>query len=277
MDDALTLMLKATLSGFVSGAVTKTCVAPLERVKILYQVQDMAGGDARRYTSFTGSLRTIAKDEGIKGFFRGSGANISRILPSYGLKFMFNDSYKRAVAKPGQSLHHLDAWQLLLSGWLAGVSQATLIYPLDIARTRLTLDDRLGGPHRGIIGSLRYAVRTEGPASLFKGYSCTFLSTPVYIGLQMSLYDLIKRRLQQHDTQLGNTMLSFCAGAMAGLIAQTTAYPGDTIRKQLQSNGIGGAEKKYKGLQLHISLLSELVCHFIFKAHGCAHPFLVFE
>ena len=160
---------------------------------------------------------------------------------------MFNDTYKRAVCRSGQSLKELSFVQLIQAGWLAGVSQATITYPLEVVRTRLTMDDRMSGGHRGILGTLKDCVRTEGVRALYKGYSMTFISTPVYIGLQMSLFDVFKRRLADSE---GNThpLNSFVAGAGAGLIAQSTAYPGDTIKKQLQSNGMGGKEKQYSGL-----------------------------
>ena len=88
------------LAGAGSGAFTKTCVAPLERVKLLYQVQGMFG--TARYESLGGSLRTIYLEDGVRGFYKGNGANIARILPAYSLKFMFNDTYKAMVLRPGQ-------------------------------------------------------------------------------------------------------------------------------------------------------------------------------
>eukprot|EP00457_Paulinella_chromatophora_P013862 gb/GEZN01014216.1/.p1 GENE.gb/GEZN01014216.1/~~gb/GEZN01014216.1/.p1 ORF type:complete len:306 (+),score=13.74 gb/GEZN01014216.1/:96-920(+) len=226
--------------------MTKTAVAPLERIKILYQVQDMLGHTGR-YNTVIGSLRSILTQEGFFGLYRGNGANILRILPNYSLKFMFNDTYKRAFARPGQDLHNLGFVQLIQAGWLAGLCQASITYPLEVVRTRLALDDRMAGPKRGIIGTTLQIFRTEGAASLYKGYSITFISTPVYVGLQMSLYDIFKRQFRDSEGQISATG-SFSAGAAAGLIAQTTAYPGDTIKKQLQSNGINGVERKYKGL-----------------------------
>eukprot|EP00808_Paulinella_micropora_P021104 g10874.t1 len=244
------LMLKSSASGFISGTVTKTAVAPLERIKILYQVQDMLGHSGK-YDGVLGSLKTIYKENGFLGFYRGNGANVLRILPNYSLKFMFNDTYKRMVARPGQNLNKLDFLQLIQAGWLAGFCQATITYPLEVIRTRLSLDDKMAADQaklkRGIVRTAARMVRKEGVSSLYKGYSITFFSTPVYVGLQMSLYDVFKQLLYDKEHKIG-VWESFGAGAMAGLIAQTTAYPGDTIKKQLQSNGMGGAPRKYTGL-----------------------------
>jgi len=230
--------------GAMSGIVTKTVVAPLERVKLLYQVQGLYG--TQQYTSVGQSLRKILAEDGFRGFYYGNGANIARILPAYSLKFMFNDTYKSAFLRNGQTVSQMSFGQLLGAGMLAGFSQATITYPLETVRTRLSLDNAMGR-QSGIISCAIRTVRTEGLSALYQGYIVTFLSTPLYVGLQMSLYDVFKRNLPQDpDTGKSSAIWSMLAGACAGLIAQTSAYWGDTIKKQMQANGVTG-ERKYSG------------------------------
>lgn len=237
--------------GAASGMITKTAVAPLERVKLLYQVQGMFG--TAKYQSVWGSIRTIIVEDGVSGLYKGNGANIARILPAYSLKFMFNDSYKNVLLKPGQKVSDMSFFQKLGAGMLAGFSQASITYPLEFIRTRLTLDRAMGGTYKGIVDCGVKTVQSEGVKALYQGFSVTFCSTPLYVGLQMALYDTFMANMPSHavfvDTESGKTTVagSFLAGACAGLIAQTSAYWGDTIKKQMQSNGVGG-EKKYSGI-----------------------------
>ncbi len=69
--------------------MTDTAIAPLERVKILLQIQGM-----RNSTKYNGVLQTMAvvtREEGFMKLWKGNGANISRVVPNVSLKFMFND------------------------------------------------------------------------------------------------------------------------------------------------------------------------------------------
>jgi len=126
---------------------------------------------SQKYQTVGGSLRTIVREDGARGLYKGNYANIVRILPVYSLKFMFNDSYKALVLKPGQRPDTLSFSQLLGVGWLAGVSQSVITYPLEVVRTRLTLDKGMGGTYRGMFHCGAQTFRDEGVRGLYKGMS----------------------------------------------------------------------------------------------------------
>lgn len=79
----------------------------------------------------------------------------------------------------------------------------------------------------------------------YKGITPTLLSGAPYVGLQMTCYDTIKKWIPKNEQ--GRTPLAWTipAGAVAGLIAQTITYPGDTIRRRMQTNGANGRERIY--------------------------------
>jgi len=82
---------------------------------------------------------------------------------------------------------------------------------------------------------------------LYKGILPTALSGTPYIGFQMTFYDFFQQYLVPEDKS--NQMFwKLTAGALAGVFAQTVTYPGDTLRRRLQTNGMGGQQQVYKGM-----------------------------
>mmetsp|Transcript_13565 Transcript_13565/g.16836 ORF Transcript_13565/g.16836 Transcript_13565/m.16836 type:complete len:148 (-) Transcript_13565:844-1287(-) len=93
----------------------------------------------------------------------------------------------------------------------------------------------------------RQTIRTEGVGGLYKGIAPTFLTGSPYVGLQMTFYEVFKRnqpKLEDDKMMLGQVYRLLC-GAFAGLIAQTVTYPGDTVRRRMQTNGMKGEAKLY--------------------------------
>ena len=83
----------AFCAGGVAGAVSRTVVSPLERLKILMQVQS-AGRDAYKL-SVGQALAKMWREEGWRGFMRGNGTNCIRIIPYSAVQFSSYNFYKR--------------------------------------------------------------------------------------------------------------------------------------------------------------------------------------
>lgn len=240
-------------SGATTGVVTKSCTAPVERLKILYQVHGIRAENSKE--AYGGSVlkgfQRMRKDGGIIGFWRGNGINCLRVIPVYSLKFGCNDAFKghgRTLTKtpPGEKL---GPGGVLLSGMLAGFTQITLTYPLEFLRTRLTIGKELGAAYTGIGDCLRKTYHSEGPRAFYKGYFTTVLNGTYYIGIQLSTYELLKRRLLRDGKTDTNIYEKLVCGGAAGACAQTIAYPGDVTRRRMQANGMLGQKDRYSGLR----------------------------
>ena len=81
------------IAGGMAGAVSRTLVSPLERLKILLQVQ--SAGRTEYKLSIPQALRKMWKEEGLKGFMRGNGSNCIRIVPYSAVQFSSYGFYKR--------------------------------------------------------------------------------------------------------------------------------------------------------------------------------------
>jgi len=243
--------IRLLLAGASAGAVTKTSVAPLERVKILFQIQDMhlkTASGLPKYTGISQTLRTIFKEEGVVGLYRGNAANCVRIIPVYALKFTFNDTYKNLVRRPGQDVKDLSFGQMMTAGCFAGLCQTVITYPLEVVRTRLSLSSAMGGnQYTGIYQCALTTVRQEGKFALYKGIVPTLATAVPYVGMQMSLYDVFKSKMPKTPDGRTSVQWTLLAGACAGMCAQTAMYPGDVVRRHLQTDGLGGKAQIYKG------------------------------
>lgn len=68
--------LRSLVFGGVAGGVSKTVVAPLERVKLLLQCQDAStqiGGNAstQRYSGFMDCFQRVYREQGFLSYWRG--------------------------------------------------------------------------------------------------------------------------------------------------------------------------------------------------------------
>ncbi len=219
-----------------------------------------------------GTLTQVVKEEGVRALFKGNGSNCLRIVPNYALKFSLNDLLRdRLVRRQNQEIKDMSFVQLMAAGTLAGVMQMLVTYPIETVRTRMTLSGSLlpgNVQYTGILQCAAVTVEKEGYGALYKGLVPGLVSGAPYVGMQMTLFELgknftkvkeqrrkivckrlILRCFPKAHTSLGEIfpgpVVSMMVGACAGVIAQTTFYPGDTVRRRMQANGIAGEKKIY--------------------------------
>eukprot|EP01129_Flabellula_baltica_P016910 TRINITY_DN9211_c0_g1_i1.p1 TRINITY_DN9211_c0_g1~~TRINITY_DN9211_c0_g1_i1.p1 ORF type:complete len:327 (+),score=69.56 TRINITY_DN9211_c0_g1_i1:52-1032(+) len=241
--------LSLTIAGAGSGAVTKTSIAPLERIKILIQIEGMqVQPNPAIRSGLISAFNWVMKNEGFLSLYRGNGANVIRVIPNYALKFSFNDKFRDIVKREGQTVSDLNFFQMFAAGASAGMFQIIMTYPLEVVRTRLALGDAfgMGVKYKGITDCFLNIATSERLIGLYKGLTPTLIAGIPYVGFQMTFYELIKRVLIDEDSNY-ITARKLACGALAGLFAQTLVFPGDTVRRRMQTNGIGGKPLVYTG------------------------------
>ena len=222
----------SALSSMISAVVTKTTVAPLERIKLLKQSQLYYG--QKNYSGLFQSCKFIYKNEGAVGFFRGNYSNLVRIVPAYMIKFPLNDFYKQKLG-----VNKDTPFKQLAGGIFAGFTQISITYPLDTIRTRMSLDHHMTSNYNNYLTCARNIIKQEGFKAFYKGFPISGVSYPLYVGLQFFAYEKLK---EEGPPIFENTMV---AGASAGLFAQSIMFPGDTIKRNLQINGIDNTASRY--------------------------------
>lgn len=150
---------RSGVAGGLAGCAAKTTVAPLDRVKILFQTSNP---QFAKYTGSSFGVATAMKDiylqEGGRGLFRGHSATLLRIFPYAGIKFLAYEQI-RNIFIPDK--HHETPFRRLISGSLAGVTSVFFTYPLEVVRVRLAFETRRDG--RSSLTSICRQIYNEHP------------------------------------------------------------------------------------------------------------------
>ena len=91
------VVVASFIAGGTAGAVSRTVVSPLERLKILLQVQNV--GREEYKMSIGKALGKMWREEGWRGMMAGNGANCMRIVPYSAVQFGSYNIYKKVRFK----------------------------------------------------------------------------------------------------------------------------------------------------------------------------------
>jgi len=241
-------MLDFALGG-VSAAISKTAVAPIERVKLLLQTQDASSqikGD-KKYKGIIDVFVRVPKEEGFGAFWRGNLANVIRYFPTQALNFAFKDTYKKIFCPYDPKK---EFWKFFLgnlaSGGAAGATSLMFVYPLDFARTRLAADVGKGPTDRqfnGLVDCLTKIQKSDGLGGLYRGFGISVLGIIVYRAFYFGGYDTAKRTfLKPESSVVYKFFVAQCVTALSGLLS----YPLDTVRRRLMMQS-GRKDVMYTG------------------------------
>jgi solute carrier family 25 (adenine nucleotide translocator) protein 4/5/6/31 len=237
------------------GAISKTVMAPVERVKLLMQTMDsnpdVIAGKVERYKSIGDCFSRVYAEQGLKAFWRGNLVNCLRYPPQQGSALAFNDAINDLFPVYDSKKQF---WQSLAvkltSGGLAGGAANTICYPFDYARTRLASDVKKGGGQfKGIWDCISTTVKSQGITGLYTGWSVTVAGAFVYRAGQLGLFKQIQD-LNPYKNDKGTL------GAVSAFVSVTAArtaimpfnYPFDTVRRRMMLQSEKPvAERLYKG------------------------------
>lgn len=127
-----------------------------------------------------------------------------------------------------------DAAESFLAGAASGASATTLTYPLDLLRTRFAAQG-----HRRVYSSLRSAVadiyRDEGLAGFYRGLAPALGQIVPFMGIFFATYEGLRARLARLHMPWGGADAT--AGVVASVVAKTTVFPLDLVRRRIQVQG----------------------------------------
>ena len=229
---------KDFLAGGISAAVSKTAVAPIERVKLLLQVQHVSKQIAadQRYKGIIDAFVRIPKEQGPLSFWRGNLANVIRYFPTQALNFAFKDKYKQVFL--GGVDKNTQFWRYfagnLASGGAAGATSLCFVYPLDFARTRLAADVGKGDGQRefkGLGDCLGKIFKSDGLTGLYRGFGVSVQGIIIYRASYFGFYDTARGMLP--DPKNTPLVISWAIAQTVTTVAGIISYPFDTVRRRM--------------------------------------------
>ena len=242
--------LQDFLVGGISAAISKTCVAPIERVKLLLQNQDASSqiSASKRYNGITDCFVRVAKEQGIISMWRGNLANVIRYFPTQALNFAFKDTFKRYL-NPYNKTSNPGMFFVgnIAAGGAAGAASLCVVYPLDFARTRLAVDVGSGGGRQftGLVDCLQKVFKSDGLFGLYRGFSISVMGIIVYRGAYFGLFDT-GNAIIFTDTKNANFFAMWAFAQTTTTMAGILSYPMDTVRRRLMMQS-GRKDKMYSG------------------------------
>lgn len=239
--------LRQLAAGGGAGAISRTLTAPVERIKVVLQVQAVASiPESQKFKGISDCFFGIYRQQGIPGYWRGNGINVLRIVPNSAIKFATFDQYKKLAFPEGEKAYEDRKKEKILRkmfcGGLAGASTMIPVYPLDLARTKLSADTT--GKYRGMVHLFKQTVDANGVRGLYSGIGISLCGIIPYLAISLTSYDTLKEVTANYaslSSLPGRVML----GSIAAIISQSIAYPIDTIRRHMQVSGGLGQRAKY--------------------------------
>jgi len=185
---------------------------------------------------------------------RGNGTNCIRIIPYSAVQFGSYNVYKRiAETSPGADLTPI---KRLICGGCAGITSVTFTYPLDIIRTRLSIQsasfatlEKAEGKLPGMWATGVKMYKTEGGIKgLYRGIIPTVAGVAPYVGLNFMVYESVREYFTEPGEKNPVWYRKLAAGAISGAVAQTCTYPFDVLRRRFQINSMSGMGYQYKSI-----------------------------
>lgn len=289
---SLEYVVRSGIAGGLSGSAAKTLIAPLDRIKILFQTSNP---EFLKYRgSFFGLFKAgqkILRNDGFFGLFQGHLVTLLRIFPYAAIKFVAYEQI-RSILIPND--HYETAVLRFMAGSLSGLASVFLTYPLDLVRVRMAFQfHKCSDPsHHGILPyqhvrlwSVIRQVYSEHPplkeldprwlkfmrkktpkpliplSNFYRGFGPTVLGMIPYAGVSFYVHDLL------HDISRSKYFSKY-------LVSQSsTGSSGTKVVKVKHSTEHVNSRDSRKPLKAHAQLVAGGLAGM--SSQTAAYPFEV--
>ncbi|CUM48585.1 unnamed protein product [Debaryomyces fabryi] len=269
-----------TISGAASGFLAGVVVCPLDVVKTRFQAQGAMAQSTgslvnKEYRGFLGAFKTILREEGIRGLYRGLVPITIGYLPTWTIYFTIYERAKLFYPDFLKSHFNLEIHALnhFCSALTAGMTSSIAVNPIWVVKTRLmiqtgsgtTIDKSIAKDksaskpkiertyYKGTLDAIRTMYKEEGIRVFYSGLIPSLFGL-LHVGIHFPVYEKLKLWLEcdlnsttsdQQQSTLGRLII---ASSVSKMIASTITYPHEILRTRMQVQSSNGKKSdKHKG------------------------------
>ncbi|XP_061608607.1 dicarboxylate carrier SLC25A8-like isoform X1 [Phyllopteryx taeniolatus] len=182
------------MAGCTTGAMAVAFAQPTDVVKVRFQAQARLSDGTRRYNGTLDAYKTIARDEGIRGLWKGCVPNIARNAIVNCAELVTYDVIKEVILKYNLMTDNLPCHFTAAFG--AGFCTTMVASPVDVVKTRFMNSG--ANRYGGAVGCALTMMKNEGPAAFYKGFTPSFLRLGSWNIVMFVTYEQIKRGVTQY-------------------------------------------------------------------------------
>lgn len=280
--DAFLLQNRTVVTAGTASLVSTAASFPFDSVKSRLQVRD--------YPSIWACAKSVVREEGFRGFFRG--VTIPLITISFVRTSSFSIYYNTKAFLHRNGIFD-DSSRLIhtaLSGAAGGATSGIIIScgsaPFELVKVQRQLE-YLIAVQKGLVkkstsgnGGGRTFVPQSGfqaAANIYKnfgGIKGFYMGFPLHMArdtfgtaLYFGFYDSIRKLVTRHSTSdsisgpslygIPGPVVSFLSGSSAGILSWMILYPVDLIKTKVQRDALAGNPKQFTGWQTFMHMIRE--------------------
>jgi len=247
--EALTLS-EDILRYLVYITIPKTLLAPLHRVQIIQQTQDINPQftPGTQYRGISDAFRGIYKNEGFCSFWRGNLYNSLRVFPYQIILHNLHRTLAPAIQSSGlmESQYVSLFLERAYTPFIVNVANL-ILYPIDIANVRVSAD--ISCPDRMFFGTwdcLTDLLLTGGIESWYTGFGLRIPSLLILRGTYVS-YSAVHNKLKSKYKFLETDFWKIISNVLFSILGAIVTYPLDTVCRRLIMDA-GRESPRYKGI-----------------------------